>query len=98
MGIAIASYSTKVLWQYKTRCYTLHMCRWVGGYMDKEKEGMMAKPISATPVLRGEEATKFITMIHEDSNKPVGLIPTPKLGAAQELIKQYSEHGKKQIH
>ncbi len=55
----------------------------------------MAKPVSATPVLSGEEATKFISMIHENSNKPVGLIPTPKLGAAQEMIKQYIERGKK---
>jgi Cft2 family RNA processing exonuclease len=57
----------------------------------------MAQPIAATPVLTGKEATKFITMIHEDAKKPVGLIPTPKLGKAQELIKQYSEHGKKHI-
>lgn len=57
----------------------------------------MAQPISATPVLTGEEATNFITMIHKNAKKPVGLIPTPKLGEAQELIKQYSEHGKKHI-
>ena len=57
----------------------------------------MAKPILATPVLRGKEATKFMKMIHENSDKPVGLIPTPKLDEARELIKQYSEHVKKRV-
>jgi hypothetical protein len=57
----------------------------------------MARPIEATPVLTGKEAVAFITMIHEDSKKPVGLIPTPKLEEAEELIKQYSEHEKKLI-
>jgi len=57
----------------------------------------MARPIAATPVLTGKEATHFINTIHENSNKPVGPVPTPKLGNAQKLIKQYSEHGKKHV-
>jgi hypothetical protein len=57
----------------------------------------MAKPITATPVLTGTEAVKFIKMVHENSTKPVGLVPTPKLEKLDELIKHYSEHGKKHI-
>jgi hypothetical protein len=57
----------------------------------------MAQPIGATPILTGKVAVRFITMIHEDAKIPVGRIPTPKLKKAEELIKQYSEHGKKHI-
>jgi len=51
----------------------------------------MTRPILATPTLRGREAIKFIERMHKNSNKPVGLIPTPKLDKARELIKQYRE-------
>ena len=57
----------------------------------------MAKPIAATPVLKGRQAMAFMAMIHKDAENPVGRIPTPKLAEAQELIKQYSEHGKKHV-
>ena len=48
----------------------------------------MAQPIGVTPILRGKEATEFLAMIQRDLEKPVGLIPTPKLGKARELIKR----------
>jgi|ERR1035437_654779 hypothetical protein len=48
----------------------------------------MAKPIAATPVLTGKEAIRFVAKMHENAKKPVGPIPTPKLGEAEELIKQ----------
>ncbi len=53
----------------------------------------MARPIEPTPVLKGREATKFITMVHRDAQKPAGLIPTPKLKKAQKLIQKLSENG-----
>ena len=55
----------------------------------------MARPITATPVLTGEEAANFIIKIHEDAKKPVGRVPTPRLRRAEELIKQYSKNDKK---
>ena len=55
----------------------------------------MARPIAATPVLTGKEAAEFITMIHRDAQKPVGLTPTPKLAKARELLKKHGERGQK---
>ena len=49
----------------------------------------MARPIAATPILRGKEAAKFLTVLHDDLQKPVGLTPTPKLSKAHKLIKEY---------
>lgn len=46
----------------------------------------MALPIGATPVLRGEEAVRFIVRVHRNANKPVSIVPTPKLGQASKLI------------
>jgi hypothetical protein len=57
----------------------------------------MARPIGATPVLSGEEAVHFLTMLHEDSKKPVGLTPTPKLNKAHELVKKYGENRQKHL-
>ncbi len=57
----------------------------------------MAKPIGTTPVLTGKEAAKFIVRIQEEAKTKVGLTPTPKLETACDLIKQYSENGKKRI-
>ena len=57
----------------------------------------MARPIAATPELKGKEATSFITKIHENANKTVGIVPTPKLENAQKLIERYSINGKKHI-
>lgn len=52
----------------------------------------MAQPIGATPVLTGKEAAEFITKLHKDVKKPVGLIPTPKLKEARKLIDKNGEH------
>lgn len=57
----------------------------------------MAQPIGATPILRGEEAATFITKLHKNAKKPVGLVATPKLEKARELIKKHSEHGQKRV-
>ena len=57
----------------------------------------MAQPIGATPILEGEEAAAFIAKLHKNAAKPVGLIPTPKLEKARELIKKHSEHGQKRV-
>ena len=51
----------------------------------------MSLPIGRTPILRGKEAVKFLTMIHEDAQKPVHLIPTPKLEEAHKLIKKHEK-------
>ncbi len=57
----------------------------------------MAQPISATPILKGRDATRFLNRICRDAKKPVGLIPTPKLAEAEELIKKLSANGQKHI-
>jgi len=49
----------------------------------------MAKPISATPVLRGEEAKRFLEEVHRNLDNRVRLTPTPKLDKACELIKKH---------
>ena len=54
----------------------------------------MARPIAPTPVLTGKEAAKFLTTIHENSNKPVTLTPTPKIAQAYELVKEYGNRKK----
>ena len=51
----------------------------------------MALPIGATPVLKGEEATRFIAMIHEDAKTLVKPTPTPKLKKARQLIRKYAK-------
>jgi len=55
----------------------------------------MARPIGATPTLTGHKAITFIAMIHEESKKPIGLTPTPKLGKAHELILQHAQNRQK---
>jgi len=57
----------------------------------------MARPITATPILKGKEATKFLVMIHKDSKTTSGLTPTPKLEQAQKLIKEYGQHRQEHI-
>lgn len=51
----------------------------------------MALPIRATPILRGKEAAKFLTKVHNNSNKPLPLTPTPKLKKAEELVDRYAK-------
>lgn len=63
-----------------------------------EKRKKLAKPIAATPVLKGSEANEFLTRIHEESNKPSGPTPTPNLHQAQEMIKKHAESRKKLDH
>ena len=58
----------------------------------------MALPIAATPVLTGREAAEFLTALHRDAQKPVALIPTPKLEEARKLIKKHAKHQQKRIH
>ena len=58
----------------------------------------MALPIGSTPVLKGEEATKFIAMIHKDAQKPAELTPTPKLAKAREIIKEHVKNDQKCVH
>jgi hypothetical protein len=50
----------------------------------------MALPISATPILVGYEAVRFLGKIQSDLKKPVNYKPTPNLGKARELIKAYA--------
>jgi hypothetical protein len=57
----------------------------------------MAKPIGATPELKGKEAIAFIIKMHENESKPVGLVATPKLARTQKLISQFNPNGQKYI-
>ena len=47
----------------------------------------MAIPIGSTPVLCGKDAVAFITTVYKNANKPVSIVPTPKLKQASKLIK-----------
>ena len=49
----------------------------------------MLPPISATPILRGKDAEKFLAMVCEDSKIPAGPVPTPKLEQAKKFIREY---------
>lgn len=57
----------------------------------------MARPIAATPILKGEEAANFIAKIHENAKNKIGVTPTPNLYKAQELIKKHDEHNQKHL-
>lgn len=48
---------------------------------------MKSRPIEPTPVLRGRAAERFWRMVEQDLKKPLGLIPTPRLGEALRLIR-----------
>lgn len=54
----------------------------------------MAQPISATPVLKGKDAERFLKRICKNANRQVYLVPTPKLVEAERLIKQISDNEK----
>jgi len=41
---------------------------------------------SATPVLKGKDAEKFLKMMEDNENKKVGPVPTPKLKEAVKMI------------
>jgi len=49
----------------------------------------MSLPIAATPVLKGKEAVNFLRKIENDLQKPLKYTPTPKLGQAKKLVKEY---------
>ncbi len=57
----------------------------------------MALPIGVTPILTGKAAAEFLTKMHKDAQRPVGLTPTPKLEEARKLIKKYAEHQQKRV-
>ena len=57
----------------------------------------MALPIGSTPVLKGEEATKFIAMIHENAKTLASPTPTPKLAKARKLIREYARDEQKLV-
>jgi hypothetical protein len=46
----------------------------------------MALPIKPTPTLNAKESRRFLKLIEEGLENPVGLVPTPKLEQAQKLI------------
>lgn len=50
----------------------------------------MARPIEPTPVLKGREAANFINMVRSNKRGTAGVVPTPKLKKAQELIRKNS--------
>ncbi len=45
----------------------------------------MAMPIKPTPVLKEDEAIKFLEKVKENLNKPSYWKPTPKLAEAKKL-------------
>jgi hypothetical protein len=51
----------------------------------------MSLPIGETPILRGEEAAKFLVRLLEDAKNPVCLTPTPNLHKALQLAKAYAK-------
>lgn len=55
----------------------------------------MARPISPTPVLVGQDAVDFAKRIDADLKKRVRLVPTPKIERARALVKQYAAKSQK---
>lgn len=48
----------------------------------------MAIPIAPTPELSGKEAAAFIKSMYENAKNPVGVIATPKLDQAVQIIRK----------
>ena len=48
----------------------------------------MALPIAPTPELKGKDAEKFLKRVQDQENIPVGLVPTPRLQRAVDLLWQ----------
>ena len=46
----------------------------------------MSLPIAPTPVLKGKHAEKFMAMVEEGLERPVVLIPTPRLEEARRKV------------
>lgn len=51
----------------------------------------MSLPIQPTPILTEKEFNEFLKKVKEDLKFPVGLVPTPKLSKAIELIRKEKE-------
>ena len=47
----------------------------------------MSRPITPTPKLNAKESELFLKSVMSDSDKPLGLIPTPKLAEVQRIIR-----------
>ena len=47
----------------------------------------MARPIAPTPKLNKSSTEKFLSKVQRDLERPVGLVPTPKLAEAIKMIK-----------
>jgi hypothetical protein len=50
----------------------------------------MARPITPTPKLNKQESISFLKKVERDLRRPVGLVPTPKLNQARDLIRVYA--------
>ncbi len=55
----------------------------------------MAMKVAPTPVLKGQDARRFIEKIEHDLNRPAEYTPTPKIEAARKMVKEYVEKLKK---
>jgi hypothetical protein len=53
----------------------------------------MAIAVAPTPVLRDEDAIKFMERVEADLKRPAKLAPTPKIELARKLIKSYVSRG-----
>ena len=54
----------------------------------------MALPIAPTPILRGEDAKRFLAEVKKNENIPTRAKPTPLLGEARRIA--FEKWGKKQ--
>jgi|GEM_PF-3201989 len=55
----------------------------------------MARPIEATPVLKGEEARKFLEKMAQSPNRVTHLVATPRLEEARRLARERTAGGQK---
>jgi len=92
-------YFTVYLFEMQLRLAPIvtHPC-WMVSYKIYKWRLAMALPIAATPVLKGREASDFLRRIESDLQKPLNYTPTPKLGKAKELVKEYVAKGSKRDH
>jgi hypothetical protein len=55
----------------------------------------MAMKIAPTPILKGEDALRFVKKIEEDLQRPAKYTQTPKIENARMLVKEYDAKFKK---
>ena len=60
---------------------------WDEWYGPRTKRNNMSLPITPTPILKGQDAERFLTRIKEQEDIPVYLVPTPKLDLALKEIR-----------